>query len=85
MRKTIFTAFILVLACSFMVINGFQPVIAAEKSKYGGILKANHSKPAGVIGNPLKIRGWNHEQAASLEGICSLNQGHSENDLTDNG
>ncbi|MBU7024862.1 MAG: ABC transporter substrate-binding protein [Theionarchaea archaeon] len=61
MRKIIFIAFILVLAFSFMVINGFQPVLAAEKSKYGGILKANHSKPAGIIGNPLEIRGWNHE------------------------
>jgi ABC-type transport system substrate-binding protein len=35
--------------------------MAAGKGKYGGILKMNHSKPAGIIGNPLKMRGWNHE------------------------
>lgn len=61
MKKIIFGMFILTLACGFMLVNGLQPAMAAEKAKYGGILKANHSKPAGVIGNPMKIRGWNHE------------------------
>jgi len=61
MKKFIFAMFIINLACGLIVINGLQPVMAAEKSKYGGILRVNHSKPAGVIGNPLKIHGWNHE------------------------
>ena len=61
MKKNILTVLIFVLAFSFCTVIGFQPAMAAKKSKYGGILKANHSKPAGISGNPLKIRGWNHE------------------------
>ena len=61
MKKVIFAVLILTLVCGFLMTQGVQTVIAAEKGKYGGILKMNHSKPAGIIGNPLKIRGWNHE------------------------
>ena len=61
MKKVLFALLILTLMCGFLITNGIQPVMAAEKGKYGGILKMNHSKPAGIIGNPLKIRGWNHE------------------------
>ena len=61
MKKIVLFTFVLAFVCGFVFMNGVQPVGAAEKAKYGGILKMNHSKPAGVIGNPLKIRGWNHE------------------------
>ena len=61
MKKIVMFTFVLAFACGFVFLNGVQPLEAAEKGKYGGILKMNHSKPAGVIGNPLKIRGWNHE------------------------
>jgi len=61
MKKILFVTLILTVVCGFLLMNGIQPVMAAEKGKYGGILKMNHSKPAGIIGNPLKMRGWNHE------------------------
>ncbi len=61
MKKILFITLILTVVCGFLLMNGIQPVMAAGKGKYGGILKMNHSKPAGIIGNPLKIRGWNHE------------------------
>ena len=61
MKKVLFVTLIITIACGFLLMNGLPPVMAAEKGKYGGILKINHSKPAGIIGNPLKMRGWNHE------------------------
>jgi len=64
MKKFILFTFVLTLACGFLVTHGVQPASAAEKGKYGGILKFNHSKPAGIIGNPMMIRGWNNEYAA---------------------
>ena len=35
--------------------------MAAEKGKYGGVLKINRGKTAGIIGDPLLIRDWNVE------------------------
>jgi ABC-type transport system substrate-binding protein len=61
MKKVLFVTLILTVVCGFLFMNGIEPVMAAGKGKYGGILKMNHSKPAGIIGNPLKMRGWNHE------------------------
>lgn len=61
MKKNILKLSIFILVGSVIAFYGFKPAMAAQKDKYGGILKMNHSKPAGVIGNPLKIRGWNHE------------------------
>ena len=61
MKRVFFLTLIVVLACGFFFVQGHRTVMAAEKGKYGGILKMNHSKPAGIIGNPMKIRGWNHE------------------------
>ena len=61
MKRVFFLTLIVVLACGFSLMQGHRMVMAAEKGKYGGILKMNHSKPAGIIGNPMKIRGWNHE------------------------
>ena len=61
MKKIVFATLVLTLVFGFMVGVGIQTGMAAEKAKYGGILRFNHSKPAGIIGNPLLIRGWNHE------------------------
>jgi peptide/nickel transport system substrate-binding protein len=61
MKKVLFAVLILTLVCGFLLTHGVQSVMSAEKGKYGGILKMNHSKPAGIIGHPLKIRAWNHE------------------------
>ncbi|MBW1799408.1 MAG: ABC transporter substrate-binding protein [Deltaproteobacteria bacterium] len=61
MKKCLFVSSIFVLTVALLTGLSAAPAMAAEKAKYGGILKFNHSKPAGIIGNPLKIRGWNHE------------------------
>ena len=61
MKKCLFMSSIFVLTVALLMKLSGAPAMAAEKGKYGGILKFNHSKPAGIIGNPLKIRGWNHE------------------------
>ncbi|MBW2031482.1 MAG: ABC transporter substrate-binding protein [Deltaproteobacteria bacterium] len=61
MKRSYFVPVLFFLVCGLILGWGWQQSMAAEKSKYGGILKYNHSKTAGVIGDPLKIRGWNHE------------------------
>ena len=61
MKKYLFTSLVFLCVLGFFQINGVSISIAAEKDKYGGILKINHSKQAGVIGEPLEIRAWNHE------------------------
>ena len=61
MKKFLLISLVVLLVGGFVLSYGAQPVMAAAKGKYGGILRFNHSKPAGIIGNPLKIRGWNHE------------------------
>lgn len=61
MKKCLFVTGIFILTVALLTGLSATPTMAAEKSKYGGILKFNHSKPAGIIGNPLKIRAWNHE------------------------
>ncbi|MBW1996635.1 MAG: ABC transporter substrate-binding protein [Deltaproteobacteria bacterium] len=61
MKRSYFVPLWFFLMCGLILGLGFQPSMAAEKSKYGGILKYNHTKTAGIVGNPLKIRGWNHE------------------------
>jgi len=52
---------ILGLVCGFVLTFGVQHAMAAEKGKYGGILKINHAKQAGSFGFPLNIRHWDHE------------------------
>ena len=64
MRKFVLLAVVFTLACGFLVTHGALSASAAEKGKYGGILKFNHSKPAGIFGNPWMIRGYNNEYAA---------------------
>ena len=51
---------IVVFVAFFMVFGAFSAV-AADKVKMGGVMKFAHSKTADIIGDPLKIRGWNHE------------------------
>ncbi|MFC1891885.1 ABC transporter substrate-binding protein [Thermodesulfobacteriota bacterium] len=56
---------LITVVCAFAFCSGFigltQSAIAADKAKYGGIMKYAYSKAAGVIGDPLGIRGFNHE------------------------
>jgi len=61
MKKLLLISLVFALVGGFVLISGVQPVLAAEKGKYGGTLKFIHGKAAGIIGDPLKIRGWNHE------------------------
>lgn len=61
MKKIYFMAMAIIFVGSILFFNGPASVMAAEKPKYGGILKFNHGKQAGIIGDPLKIRMWNHE------------------------
>jgi len=56
MKKTYFMAMAIIFVGSIIFCNGPESVFAAGRSKYGGTLTFNHSKPAGIIGNPLKIR-----------------------------
>ena len=42
MKKVLFATLIFALVCGFIVSNGAGPVTAAEKGKYGGILRFNH-------------------------------------------
>jgi peptide/nickel transport system substrate-binding protein len=58
--KNRFMVRVIVLAILFMAFGSFN-AMAEEKVKMGGHFKFAHSKSAGVIGNPLEIRGWNHE------------------------
>jgi len=59
-----------VLLVGFISGNFSQSAFAATKGKYGGILKINMGKAASIIGNPLKIVGWNNEYASiPLEGL----------------
>ena len=51
---------VVILTILFMVFGAFN-AMAAGKVKMGGLMKFAHSKSAGVIGDPMKIRGWNHE------------------------
>ena len=61
MKKIGFIVLICTLAFVLTISIGINSAIAAEKDKYGGILRVNHGKQAGVIGEPLAIRAWNHE------------------------
>ena len=61
MKKYFFIFLGFSLVVCYIMCSGTQPAIAAEKGKYGGILKINHAKEASSIGFPLNIRHWNHE------------------------
>jgi len=61
MKKYLLISLIALLVGGFVLSYGAQPAMAAAKGKYGGVLKYAYSKPAGIIGNPLRIYGWNHE------------------------
>lgn len=61
MKKCFLISLGISLVVGFVIFSGTQPAIAAEKGKYGGILKINHAKEASSIGFPLNIRHWNHE------------------------
>lgn len=59
MKRKLLVLSVIILMGTFAFGISVQNSIAAEKSKYGGILRINHAKQAGIIGDPLEIRGWN--------------------------
>ena len=59
MRKYFLITILTLMAGSLVLGNIAHPAMAAEKGKYGGILKFNLAKHAGVFGDPLEIRAWN--------------------------
>lgn len=61
MKKYLLTSLFVLLVCGLALGNIVPPAAAAEKGKYGGILRVNHFRQAGVLGEPLEIRAWNHE------------------------
>ena len=61
MKRNFLYLLVIVLIMSFAVGISSLSAVAADKDKYGGILKPNHSKQAGIIGDPLLIQAWNHE------------------------
>ncbi|MFC1891305.1 ABC transporter substrate-binding protein, partial [Thermodesulfobacteriota bacterium] len=61
MKNKYLVLLMIVLITSFTIGLNVHPSMAADKSKYGGLLKPNHSKQAGIIGDPLLIQAWNHE------------------------
>lgn len=62
MKKLLLISLIFALVGGFVLGNGARFAMAAGANvKYGGVLKYNMSKFAGVIGDPLLIRAWNHE------------------------
>ena len=60
MKKVFLLSLIFALAGCYVLGILTDPVKAAEKNKYGGILKINFARTSGVIGDPLLLRAWNH-------------------------
>jgi ABC-type transport system substrate-binding protein len=63
MKKYFLLALMFVLSIGFSLGNGAVPVTAAEKAKYGGILKVAISKSPRAFGYPPKIRAADQEVA----------------------
>ena len=61
MKRIFLSLLVIVLITSFVIGISSLSAMAADKGKYGGILKPNHGKQAGIIGDPLLIQAWNHE------------------------
>ena len=63
MKKYVLLTLMFVLSIGFSLGNGAVPVTAAEKAKYGGILKVAISKSPRAFGYPPKIRAADQEVA----------------------
>lgn len=61
MKRKVLVLSVIILMSTFVFGIGAQNSMAADKSKYGGILKMNHAKEAANIGLPPGVRAWNHE------------------------
>jgi len=64
MKRNLLVFLVISLISTFTIGISVQDSMAAEKkgkAKYGGIIRPNHSKQAGIIGDPLLIQAWNHE------------------------
>lgn len=55
--KKLFLIIQIVLLASFIIGNGAQPVSAASKDKYGGVINVAYVRAAKIIGDPTAIRG----------------------------
>lgn len=60
MKKTLLIFMICTFTGCLLFNAGIPDAVAAEKIKYGGILKFNSSKGAGIFGDPLKTFAFNH-------------------------
>ena len=61
MKKIVFVALAVLLVSGFILTGTTQSVMAAEKDKYGGILKIAISKSPRNFGYPPKIRGFDQD------------------------
>jgi len=77
MKNYLVKALILGMTMAFLLSFGILPTLAADKTKYGGVLKFNHGKEAGIIGYPPMVRGWNNEYA------CLVLENFLESDAKD--
>ena len=73
MKKFLLISLVFLLVGGFALINWAQPVIAAEKDKYGGVLKYAISKSPRFFGYPPKIRAADQEPAGpALEFLVKI-------------
>ncbi|MBW1862766.1 MAG: ABC transporter substrate-binding protein [Deltaproteobacteria bacterium] len=75
MKKVYFIALTVLLVSGFTLSLGAQSAMAAEKDKYGGILKYAVSKSPRSFGYPLKIRGAGQEACGpAMELLVMINR-----------
>lgn len=79
MKKFILITMVALIA-GFILSKTDQTAFAAGNAKSGGILKINMSRPATIIGNPLRIVGSNTEYAnILLEGLLQYDPNEQGN------
>ena len=75
MKKILFIALTVFLMGGFILSLGAQSVMAAEKDKYGGILKYAFGKSPSSFGYPPKIRGAGQDGAGpAMEFLVLINR-----------
>ncbi|MBW1860947.1 MAG: ABC transporter substrate-binding protein [Deltaproteobacteria bacterium] len=63
MKKSFLIIFVVIFAIGFALSSGLQPAAAAEKDKYGGVLKVAISKSPKAFGYPPTIRAADQDSA----------------------
>ena len=76
MKKSLLILSIIFMVAGFIICISTQGVIAAEKSKYGGVLKLNYTQQSRNFGDPLTTRGGAHTYADSC--LQAMVQGSNE-------